>query len=190
MGDTEADCEREERQGDSVPEWTEGEKGGVMRYLGVDIGYARCGWGIIDDTDTGLTMVECGVIKTAADVPFPERINTVMCAVMNLLNDFDIDVLGVEHPIHGHNVTNSVEVGAAYGAVLLAGVDMTIPTLIHFPTQVKAAVASGRASKAEVVAGVMVILHLAIPPKPDDAADGLAIAICTRDNWRLGEMTK
>lgn len=155
----------------------------MMRYMGVDPGYGRCGWGIIDDIRGELVMVECGVITTHADTPFPQRINAVMCKVMSLLAGFNIDVLGVEHPIHGQNVTNSVEVGAAYGAVLLAGVDMNTPTLIHFPTQVKAAVANGRASKAEVTAGVMQILSLDIPPRPDDAADGLATAICTRDKW-------
>lgn len=154
-----------------------------MRYMGVDPGYSRCGYGIIDDTDTGLTMVKCGTITTPADAPFPERLSTVLVNVSQILANYAIDVLGVEHPIHGQNVTNSVEVGAAYGAALLAGVAMRIPTSIHFPTQVKAAVANGRASKAEVTAGVMQILNLAIPPKPDDAADGLAVAICTRDKW-------
>lgn len=159
-----------------------------MRFMGVDPGYGRCGWGIIDDTGNGLTMIECGVIKTSTDWTFPERINFVKGELMRLIDFRAIDIMGVEHPIHGQNVTNSVEVGAAYGAVLLAGVDMNMPTLIHFPTQVKAAVANGRASKAEVTAGVMQILDLAIPPKPDDASDALAVAICTRDHWNQAQL--
>lgn len=159
-------------------------------FMGVDPGYSRCGWGIIEDNGDGLTMLDCGVITTLTYWTFPDRINCVKGELMRLIKSRAIDIMGVEHPIHGQNVTNSVEVGAAYGAVLLAGVDMNIPISIHFPTQVKAAVANGRASKAEVTAGVMQILNLAIPPKPDDAADGLATAICTRDHWNLAQMVK
>ena len=162
----------------------------MTRFLGVDPGYARCGWGIVEDSDNGLKAIECGVIATPDTLPFPQRLNTVMIGVRQILNDYAVDWLGVEHPIHGPNVTNSVEVGAAYGAVLLAGWDMTIPTFTFWPSQVKAAVANGRASKAEVKAGVVSLLNLSVPPKPDDAADALAIAICTRDRWRLAEMAK
>lgn len=161
-----------------------------MRFLGIDPGYARCGWGIVEDSDNELKMVDCGVIQTSDDLPFAERLNTVMVGVIRILNDYAIDYLGIEHPVHGPNVTNSVEVGAVYGAVLLAGVDMTIPAFVFWPTQVKATVANGRASKAEVKAGVVLILHLDVPPKPDDATDALAVAICMRDRWQLGEMTK
>lgn len=158
-----------------------------MRYLGIDVGYARCGWGVIDDTDTGLTMIDCGVIKTSDKWTFPERINAVYSEILRIIDFRRIGIMGIERPIHGQNVTNSVQVGAAYGAVLLAGLHMDIPTQVHFPTQVKAAVANGRASKAEVLAGVMQILNLAIPPKPDDVADALAVAVCTRDNYHLAE---
>lgn len=160
----------------------------MTRYLGVDVGYARCGWGIIDDSGSGLTMLDCGVIITQGHWTFPDRIKCVRDNLMQLIKSRAIDIMGVEHPIHGQNVTNSVQVGAAYGAVLLAGVDMDIPTSLHFPTQVKAAVANGRASKAEVLAGVMMILSLSIPPKPDDASDALAVAICTRDKWNQEQL--
>lgn len=161
----------------------------MTRFLGIDPGYARCGWGIIEDTDGELKMIDCGVIKTPDDLPFPQRINAVMCTVMQILANNAIDILGVEHPLHGRNSTNSVEVGAAYGAVLLAGVDMTIPTFIVWPTQVKAAVANGRATKDEVKRGVETILGIVLNG-PDDKADGLAAAICTRDRWNLEAMAQ
>lgn len=161
-----------------------------MKYLGIDPGYSKAGWGVIDDSDGTLKLIAYGVIETPADLPFPQRINTVMVSVMRLLSDFKIDYLAVEHPIHGPNVTNSVEVGAAYGAVLLAGVDMTMPTVIYYPSQVKAAVASGRADKREVKRAVKMILSMDRLPKPDDAADGLAVAICAANRRGIDEALK
>lgn len=158
-----------------------------MIYLGVDVGYAKCGWAAIQETSRGLALIRCGVIQTDANLPFPRRIETVRVEVQQLIGDYRADYLAVEHPVHGRNVTNSVEVGAAYGAVLLAGVAMDKPTLIYWPSQVKAAVAHGQAKKAEVQQGVRLILNLDKSPKPDDAADGCAVAICAASRRVIDE---
>jgi crossover junction endodeoxyribonuclease RuvC len=156
-------------------------------YLGVDPGYARCGFGIIQETSRGLSLLKSGVIETPAGQPFPQRIEAVRIEVTQLIGDYHADYLAVEHPVHGRNVTNSVEVGAAYGAVLLAGIGMATPTLIYWPSQVKAAVAGGRARKAEIQRGVKLILNLDKTPKPDDAADGCAVAICAASRRVIDE---
>lgn len=161
-----------------------------MIYLGIDPGYGKCGWAAIQETSHGLTLLRCGVIETPAALPFPRRIEAVRVEVAQLIGDYHADYLAVEHPVHGRNVTNSVEVGAAYGAVLLAGVGMATPTLIYWPSQVKAAVASGRAKKAEVQRMVMLILNLDKKPKPDDAADGCAVAICAASRRIIDEAAK
>lgn len=156
-----------------------------MRVLGVDTGYGRCGWGIVEDRDNsnGLKMVRCGVVETSATLPFPQRLRGIQVAILQLLQDFKVNCLAVEKPVHGPNVTNSVEVGAAFGAVLLAGEEMSIPIRIYWPSQVKAAVCRGDAKKREVQMRVKIILGLSEIPRPDDAADALAVAICGANRW-------
>lgn len=151
--------------------------------LGIDPGYSRCGFGVIRDNGSGLEMVRCGVIETSPALPFPYRLRLIQTGVIQLLNDFYPDVLAVEKPVHGQNVTNSVEVGAAFGAVLLAGEEQAATIRIYWPSEVKAAVLKGNAKKAEVQRYVALILGLDKVPKPDDAADGLAVAICAANRW-------
>lgn len=161
----------------------------MTRYLGIDPGYAALGYGVLDDSGDRLALLDSGVIKTPADMPLELRLETVRFGVIRIVRAFDINVLGVEHPVHGPNVTNSVGVGAAFGAVLLAGVEVVVPILLHFPTQVKAAVANGGASKQEVRRGVEIILGIKVSGR-DDIPDAIACAICTRDVWQLSEMVR
>lgn len=162
----------------------------TMKYLGIDPGFARCGWGVIDDRGNGLQLVEYGVIETPASLPFPFRLRTIKEMIIRIAGQFSIDALAVEHPIHGGNVTNSVEVGAAYGAVLLASTEMSPLLFIYWPSQVKAAVLKGNASKKEVQQAVKLILGLSKVPRPDDAADAVAVAVCLATRYQIDKLQK
>lgn len=159
-----------------------------MIILGIDPGYGRCGYGVIDDTGPDLEMVANGVIETPPSLPFPERLLGVKASIVKLIQDHEPNYLAVEKPIHGKNVSNSVEVGAAWGAVLLAAIEQGIPILIYYPTQVKAAVASGDADKEVVQHRVKLILGLSKVPRPDDAADALAVAICGANRYMMDSL--
>lgn len=161
----------------------------MMKFLGIDPGYGRCGWGAIEDNGT-LKNINCGVIETPSTLPFSQRLAGILSSVKVLIQTIKPDCLAIEKPVHGQNVTNSVEVGAAFGAVLLACEEMGIEARIYYPTTVKAAVLKGNAKKAEVQAQVKLILGLAKTPKPDDAADGLAIAICAANRYQMDKLKK
>ena len=149
----------------------------------MDTGYGRCGFGTVYDNGHGLEMVTGGVIQTPPSLPFPQRLTGLKASIVKLIRDYSPACLAVEKPVHGPNVTNSVEVGAAFGAVLLAGEEMGVPIRIYWPSQVKAAVCRGDAKKKEVQEMVKIILSLPKVPRPDDAADALAVAICGANRW-------
>lgn len=159
----------------------------MTRILGIDPGYDRVGYAVIDDD---LCVITYGVIQTDKRHSYWERLNTVYLAIVRIIDECAVDVTGMEKPFVGKNVGNSVEVAGAWGVIGLA-VYASLSEYIELSNStIKAAVAKGGASKEEVKRGVMMILDLAVAPKPDDVTDALAAAICTRDKWRMMEMEK
>jgi len=156
----------------------------MTRVIGIDPGYGRLGWGVVDDNGDFPVFVHCGVIETPSSLPFSQRLKGIKAAVLKLLQDFHPDCVAVEKPVHGPNVTNSVEVGAAFGAVLLAGEEYALAFIrTYWPSEVKAAVLKGNAKKKEVQVQVALLLSLPKIPRPDDAADALAVAICGANRY-------
>jgi crossover junction endodeoxyribonuclease RuvC len=155
-----------------------------MRILGVDPGLTRCGIGVIDvSVNRQPVFVTVQVIGTAPELALPERLKIIDEELEHLLNLHRPDVVAVERVFSQQNVRSAMDTAAASAVVMLAAAKRDLPVAIYTPTEVKAAVSgSGRADKAQVTAMVTRILKLEAAPKPADAADALALAICHA--WR------
>ena len=157
-----------------------------MRVLGVDPGLTRCGVGIIDGAvGSPLSLVEVGVILTPGDAPLEQRLLDLDQQLSQWINMWKPDVVAVERVFSQHNVRTVMGTGQAAGVALLLAAKAGIPVTMHRPSEVKASVTgNGRANKAQVAMMVQKILNLDSIPKPVDATDALALAIC--NVWRGG----
>lgn len=154
-----------------------------MRIIGFDPGLADTGFGVIETSGNRLVCLEYGSIKTPAKTELPTRLLTIHKKVLQLIKKYKPDRIGIEHLFFSKNVKTAMAVGQARGVLLLAVAPSLIPIFEFTPNQVKQAVSAyGSASKDQIQRMVKVILNLKEIPKPDDAADALAIAICTSGN--------
>lgn len=149
-----------------------------MRILGLDPGTATTGYGIIDATDGRLTVVDYGVILTPPEDSPAIRLQSIYRQLTDLLERFTPATAAVEQVFFGRNITTAIAVGQARGVMLLALANSGLIVSEYSPPQVKEAVTGyGKADKAQVQMMVQNILELAEKPRPDDAADALAVAI-------------
>ncbi|GLY30556.1 crossover junction endodeoxyribonuclease RuvC [Kineosporia sp. NBRC 101731] len=157
-----------------------------MRVLGVDPGLTRCGLGVVDGLPgRRVQMVAVDVIRTPAGSDLGARLLGISDAVEGWMDQVRPDVVAVERVFSQNNVSTVMGTAQAAGVTALAAARRGIPVVMHTPSEVKAAVTgSGRADKAQVTAMVQRILQLAEAPRPADAADALALAICHL--WRDG----
>jgi len=151
-----------------------------MRVLGVDPGLTRCGLGVVDGgPGRRLTMVAVGVVTTDPNMPLEERLLVVSDGVEEWITQHGPDAIAVERVFSQHNVRTVMGTAQAGAVALLAAARAGLPVALHTPSEVKAAVTGhGRADKAQVGTMVARLLRLEAPPKPADAADALALAIC------------
>lgn len=150
-----------------------------MRVLGVDPGLTRCGLGVVDGRPGRATMVAVGVVRTPSDGSAGERLVYLEQQLGGWLDRFEPDVVAVERVFADVNVASVMTTAHATAIALLTAAKRGIPVHFHTPTEVKAAVTgSGRAEKAQVTTMVTRILSLSQAPRPADAADALALAIC------------
>ncbi|MEU4145254.1 crossover junction endodeoxyribonuclease RuvC [Streptomyces parvulus] len=151
-----------------------------MRVLGVDPGLTRCGVGVVEGVaGRPLTMIGVGVVRTRADDELGRRLVAVEQGIEQWLDEHRPDRVAVERVFSQHNVRTVMGTAQASAVAILCASRRGIPVALHTPSEVKAAVTgSGRADKAQVGAMVTRLLRLAAPPKPADAADALALAIC------------
>ncbi len=156
----------------------------MLRVLGVDPGLTRCGVGIVDiEATRRATLVAVTVIETAPDQALEERLLTVAEGVEALLDEHRPDVVALERVFAQHNVRTVMGTAQASGVVLRAAAARGLTVTLHTPSEVKAAVTGhGGADKKQVTAMVQRILRLDAPPRPADAADALALALC--HGWR------
>ncbi|HEV7646661.1 MAG TPA: crossover junction endodeoxyribonuclease RuvC [Actinophytocola sp.] len=156
-----------------------------MRVLGVDPGLTRCGIAVVDgEAGRTLRAVEVDVIRTPAGDDLATRLLAVSDAVEAWLDRHRPEVVAVERVFSQYNVRTAMGTAQAGGVVALAAARRNLPVVFHTPSEVKAAVTgSGRADKAQVTAMVTRLLGLAEKPRPADAADALALAIC--HIWRM-----
>jgi crossover junction endodeoxyribonuclease RuvC len=157
-----------------------------MRVLGVDPGLTRCGVGVVEGAvGSPISLIEVGVIVTPVDSPLEQRLMDLDQQLSQWINLWKPDVIAVERVFSQHNVRTVMGTGQAAGIALLLAAKAGIPVMMHTPSEVKASVTgSGRANKAQVAQMVQKILNLETIPKPVDATDALALAIC--HIWRGG----
>jgi crossover junction endodeoxyribonuclease RuvC len=151
-----------------------------VRVLGVDPGMTRCGIGVVDGAPgRTLTLVHVEVVRTPADAPVGERLVAQADAFAAAIAAFSPDVVAVERVFSQHNVRTVMGTAQVAGLAIVAATRAGIPVVLHTPSEVKAAVTgSGRADKAQVGAMVTRLLRLTETPRPADASDALALAIC------------
>ena len=157
-----------------------------MRVLGVDPGLTRCGVGVVEGVaGRPLTMLGVGVVRTPADAELGQRLVGIEQGIEAWLDEHRPEFVAVERVFSQHNVRTVMGTAQASAVAMLCAARRGIPVALHTPSEVKAAVTgNGRADKAQVGAMVARLLRLDAVPKPADAADSLALAIC--HVWRGG----
>jgi crossover junction endodeoxyribonuclease RuvC len=150
-----------------------------VRVLGVDPGLTRCGLGVVDGSPGRVALVAVGVARTPADADLGARLVALEVEIETWLETHRPDAVAVERVFAQHNVRTVMGTAQAGAVAITAAARRGIPVALHTPSEVKAAVTgSGRADKAQVGAMVTRILKLSALPRPADAADALALAIC------------
>lgn len=156
-----------------------------MLILGVDPGTAITGYGLVEQQGQRLVPQTYGVIRTKAGCPLANRLQHIYDGIGALIEQYRPAVMVVEELFFNKNTRTALAVGQARGVILLAAANHGLKIAEFTPLQVKMAVVGyGRAEKIQVQEMVRVILKLKAIPKPDDAADALAIAICYAHSWR------
>src|ERR1700761_6103632 len=157
-----------------------------MRVFGIDPGLTRCGLGVVDVTPGGaLTLVDVGVARTPADDEISQRLLALEEQFEAWLTEHQPDAVAVERVFSQHNVRTVMGTAQAGAVAIVCAARRGLPVALHTPSEVKAAVTgNGRAGKDQVTTMVMRLLRLTDPPRPADAADALALAICPL--WRGG----
>ncbi|MFF5264078.1 crossover junction endodeoxyribonuclease RuvC [Actinomadura viridis] len=161
-----------------------------MRVMGVDPGLTRCGVGVVDGAPgTPLRLVHVTVVRTGADEPIATRLLGIETGIEALMDELRPDAVAVERVFSQQNVRTVMGTAQAAGVAMLAAARRGLPVAMHTPSEAKAAVTgNGRADKAQVTAMVTRLLRLDSAPKPADAADALALAIC--HVWRGGAQAR
>ncbi len=159
-----------------------------MIILGIDPGTACTGYGIVDYRWDEFKLKRYGCIRTKASLPTHQRLREIYARLVEIIEENQPDELVLEQLFFSENAQTAMAVGQVRGIALLAAANCNLRTFEYTPLQIKQAVAGyGRARKEQIQYMVKTILGLAETPKPDDAADALALAICHAHCKRMGE---
>lgn len=161
-----------------------------MRVLGVDPGLTRCGLGVVDGgVGRPLSMVAVGVLRTPSSDPLPVRLLHLQEELEAWVERYRPDAIAVERVFARGDVSTIMGTAQASAIPMLAAARRGLPVALHTPSEVKASVTgNGRADKAQVTTMITRILRLDVAPKPADAADALALAVC--HVWRGGAQSR
>ena len=151
----------------------------ILVILGIDPGLAIVGWGVIEYQNAKFRTIAYGSIDTPAGMRTEDRLRLIFEGMNELVKKYKPDAVAVEELFFTNNITTGIRVAEARGVILLSAENAGIPIFEYTPPQVKQAVVGyGRAEKRQVISMVTMLLGLPKPPRPDDTADALAIAIC------------
>ena len=151
-----------------------------MIVLGIDPGTARLGYGLVERQGSQLTMLDYGCLETINDRPLEQRLLIIHEGITDLIETHHPEAMGVERLFFNKNTQTAMAVGQARGVVLLTAAEHGLPVFEYGPHEVKLAVTGyGRAPKDQVQRMVQLVLSMRELPRPDDAADALAVAVCT-----------
>lgn len=160
-----------------------------IRILGIDPGYAIVGFGVVDYDGRNFTPVEYGAVLTEAHTPFTKRLNDIHTDIEFISEKFRPDCMAIEKLFFTTNQKTAIDVAQSRGVTVLSAAIRGIPVYEYTPLQVKSAVVGyGKAEKQQVMEMTKNLLGLAYIPRPDDAADALAIAICHGHTIRWTDM--
>lgn len=150
-----------------------------MIILGIDPGFAIMGYGVLNYSENRFRLMDYGVITTGADLPHPQRLLLLEKSLTDIIDKYRPESMSVEELFFNNNAKTALQVGQGRGIALLCAARAGIPVYEYTPIQVKQGVTGyGRAVKSQVQQMIKVLLGLPEIPKPDDAADALAVAIC------------
>ena len=150
-----------------------------MRILGIDPGFATIGFGLVEAERAQVHMVTYGAITTPAGLPLSRRLYQISCDMEELIGQLKPDVISIEELFFNTNISTGIAVAHGRGVFLYEADKCGVPLFEYTPSQVKLAVTGyGKAGKRQVMDMTRRLLKLRALPRPDDAADALAIAIC------------
>ena len=150
-----------------------------MIILGIDPGYAIVGWGVIEYSGSRFKVLGYGSIETPAHTPTESRLVQICEGIRELVEKYKPDAMAVEELFFNTNITTGIKVAEARGVIIMKAHSMGVKIAEYTPLQVKQAVVGyGRAEKKQVIMMVTRLLNLEKPPKPDDTADAVAVALC------------
>lgn len=162
-----------------------------MRVLGIDPGTATTGFGLVESNRGKLKLIDYGIIKTAADIKMPERLCQISSKVNEIIAEYKPDAVAIEELYYFKNAKTVITVAQSRGVIMMTAAMADKEIAEYTPLQVKQSVVGyGKADKKQVQLMVKTILNMEDLPKPDDAADALAIAICHIHSHRLGNIIK
>ncbi len=168
--------------------------GGVveaMRVLGVDPGYAIAGYGLVEGEGLALRSLTFGAVTTQAHTAFEDRLAEIYRDFGELFAAFRPEAMAIESLFYQNNQKTAIAVAEARGVILLAAKQAGVPIFEYTPLQVKQAVTGyGKATKRQIQEMTTRLLRLSSVPKPDDAADALAIALCHANSARSAQFGK
>lgn len=160
-----------------------------MIIIGVDPGYAIVGIGVIEYNGSKFRPLEYGAITTPAGMPTVERLKKIYDEMLLLIDKYNPDAVAIEELFFNSNQKTAINVAQARGVILVAVTNKNVPIFEYTPLQVKQSVTGyGRADKNQIQQMVKMLLGLNVIPKPDDAADGLALAICHAHSNKMNKM--
>ncbi len=150
-----------------------------MRILGIDPGTSKVGWGVVDEKNSQLCLVAYGQIRTSSALSFPEKLKKISQEVVKIILEHKPSALAIEEPFLARNAKIALRVGEVVGAIMMSALDKGLEVANYSVLEIKQAVVGyGRADKEQVQNMVKVLLHLDTIPRPDDAADAIAAAVC------------
>ena len=160
-----------------------------MKVLGIDPGMLRMGYGVIEESDQRLAMLDCGTFTALAHTPVAERLHELYLGVKEIIGRYQPEEVAIEEPFVARNARSALAVGRAQAAAMLAAAEQGIPVCCYAPTQVKQSVTDyGGSGKEQVQEMVRIQLGLDQTPQPSDAADALAVALCHLQQTHLARL--
>ena len=162
-----------------------------MRILGIDPGLGTMGWGVIETDGIKHRLVQYGAIITQPGQPLPQRLRSIFKGVSQLMETFEPQEVAFEELFFSKNITTGMAVSAARGVALVAVAEKTDELYEYTPMQIKQAITGyGKAEKHQIQMMVRLMLGMDETPRPDDAADALAVAITHANSMRAGNLFK
>lgn len=150
-----------------------------MKVLGIDVGFAICGWSIVEKDGANIKLIDFGVIESDKSLEIPERLEIIYSGIIQIIKSFSPTDIAIEDIFFSNNAKTAINVAQVRGVILLGAYQHNLKIFKYTPPQVKMAVTGyGRAEKKQIQEMVKRIFKLSQIPKPDDAADAVAIAYC------------